>query len=52
MSSWLDIFVFTYAICHKIGNCELEINKKTIGSKNYIEEPKTDLSLKNEPQSK
>jgi DNA-binding CsgD family transcriptional regulator len=52
ISSWLDIFVFTYALSYKMVNSELEKNKKTIGLQNDVENPETELSLKKEPQPK
>ena len=45
IASWLDIFVFTYALSYKMGNSEIE---KTIG----IENPETELPFKKEPQPK
>ena len=45
IASWLDIFVFTYALSYKVGNSETE---KTIDIKNY----ETELPFKNELQPK
>lgn len=48
IASWLDIFVFTYALSYKMGNNEIEKNKKII----YFEKQKTELPLKNKLQPK
>ncbi|WP_157663294.1 LuxR C-terminal-related transcriptional regulator [Polaribacter sp. SA4-12] len=52
IASWLDIFVFTYALSFKMDNSELEGNKKIISLQDHIENPETELPLKNEPQPK
>ena len=48
IASWLDIFVFTYALSYKMGNNEIEKNKKIID----FEKQKTELPLKNKLQPK
>jgi DNA-binding CsgD family transcriptional regulator len=52
IASWLDIFVFTYALSYKMGNSELEKNKKTISLQNYIKNSETDIPLKKEHHPK